>query len=62
MNLVPYEQIAAEAGISLRTVARDVQRRLLTSHKLNGKVWIDADAAAEYIAARKAAQALRGKS
>jgi hypothetical protein len=59
MNLVPYEQIAANAGISLRTVIRDVQRRLLTSHRLGGKVWIDADAAAGYIASRRAVKALR---
>ena len=32
MNLVPFEQIAMVAGVSLRTVARDVQRRLLVPY------------------------------
>jgi hypothetical protein len=59
MHLVPYEKIVADAGISIRTVIRDVQRGLLTSRRLDGKVWIDADAAAEYLANRKAAKALR---
>ena len=52
MNLVPFEQIAMAAGVSLCTVARDVQRRLLVPYKQGRKALIDADAPAttEYIA------------
>lgn len=62
MNLVPYEQIALVSEVTTRTIARDVARGLLKSRRLDGNVLIDADAAAEHISARKAAQALRGKS
>jgi hypothetical protein len=56
MNLVPYETIAMSAGVSLRTVARDVKRRLLTPYKRGRKALIDleATATAKYIASRQA--------
>jgi hypothetical protein len=44
MNLVPYETIAMSAGVSLRTVTRDVKRRLLIPYKRGRKALIDADA------------------
>jgi hypothetical protein len=65
MNLVPFEQIAMSAGVSLRTVARDVQRKLLTPYRQGRKALIDAEApaTADYLASRRAAseatQALR---
>jgi hypothetical protein len=57
VNLVPFEQIAMSAGVSLRTVARDVQRRLLVPYHPGRKALIDADAPAtsNYIANRRAA-------
>jgi hypothetical protein len=57
MNLVSFEQIALAAGVSLRTVARDVKRRLLTPYKQGRKALIDAEApaTANYIASRRAA-------
>ena len=62
MNLVPYEQIALASGVTTRTIARDVKKGLLKPRRLDGKVLIDADEVAEYIAGRKAAQVLRRKS
>jgi hypothetical protein len=65
MNLVPFEQIALAAGVSLRTVARDVKRRLLIPYRQGRKALIDAEApaTADYLASRQAAndaaQALR---
>jgi hypothetical protein len=58
MNLVSFEQIALAAGVSLRTVARDVQRRLLIPYKQGRKALIDleATATAKYIASRQATQ------
>jgi hypothetical protein len=53
MHLVPYEQIAVEAGVSVRTICRDVKRGKLRSYKVDGKALIDAGAAREYIAARR---------
>ena len=57
MNLVPFEQIAMSAGVSLRTVARDVQRKLLVPYKQGRKALIDAEApaTADYLARRRAA-------
>ena len=57
MNLVPFEQIAMSAGVSLRTVARDVQRKLLTPYRQGRKALIDAEApaTADYLASRRAA-------
>jgi hypothetical protein len=57
MNLVPYETIAMSAGVSLRTVARDVKRRLLTPYKRGRKALIDAEApaTADYLARHRAA-------
>jgi hypothetical protein len=56
MNLVPFEQIALAAGVSLRTVARDVKRRLLIPYKRGRKALIDLEATgtAKYIASRQA--------
>ena len=62
MNLVPYEQIALASGVTTRTIARDVKRGLLKPRRLDGKVLIDEDEVAEYIAGRKAAKVLRRKS
>jgi hypothetical protein len=57
MHLVSYEQIAVEAGVSVRTICRDVKRGKLRSYKVDGKALIDACAAQaqEYIADRRAA-------
>jgi hypothetical protein len=55
MHLLPYENIAVEAGVSVRTIARDVRRGKLKSYKVNGKSLIDAGAAQEYIASKRAA-------
>jgi hypothetical protein len=57
MNLVSFEQIALAAGVSLRTVARDVQRRLLIPYKQGRKALIDAEApaTADYLGRRRAA-------
>jgi excisionase family DNA binding protein len=54
MHLVPYEQIAVEAGVSVRTICRDVKRGKLRSYKVGGKALIDAGAAREYIADKAA--------
>jgi hypothetical protein len=56
MKLVNFEQIALSAGVSLRTVARDVQRRLLTPYHQGRKALIDAEAPAtvNYLASRRA--------
>ena len=56
MHLVPYEQIAVEAGVSVRTICRDVKRGELRSYKVDGKSLIDAGAAREYIADKRAAR------
>jgi hypothetical protein len=58
MHLVPFEKIAVEAGVSVRTIARDVKRGKLRSYKVDGKSLIDAGAAQaqEYIAGRAAAR------
>ncbi|HEY3912486.1 MAG TPA: hypothetical protein VGM07_21730 [Stellaceae bacterium] len=56
MHLVSYEHIAVEAGVSLRTIFRDLRRGRLRSHVIDGKSLIDADAAKEYVAQRHAAQ------
>jgi hypothetical protein len=67
MNLVSFEQIALDAGVSLRTVARDVKRRLLIPYKQGRKALIDEEAPAtvDYLtsrrAANEAAQALRAR-
>jgi hypothetical protein len=57
MNLVPFEQIAMSAGVSLRTVARDVQRKLLVPYRQGRKALIDAEAPAtvDYLTSRRAA-------
>jgi hypothetical protein len=57
MNLVSFEQIALAAGVSLRTVARDVKRRLLIPYRQGRKALSDAEAPAteRYIASRRAA-------
>jgi hypothetical protein len=57
MHLVPYEQIAVEAGVSVRTICRDVKRGKLRSYKVDGKSLIDAGSAREYIADKAAAKA-----
>lgn len=63
MKLVPFEQIAIAAGVSVRTVARATQGRLLTAYKQGRKALIDIEAPAteKYIASwqatREAAQA-----
>jgi hypothetical protein len=61
MNLVPFEQIAMSAGVSLRTVARDVQRKLLVPYRQGRKVLIDAEAPAteRYLASRQAEAAAK---
>jgi hypothetical protein len=64
MNLVPFEQIAMSAGVSLRTVARDVQRKLLVPYRQGRKALIDAEAPAteRYLASRQAeAEAQRAR-
>jgi hypothetical protein len=61
MNLVPFEQIAMSAGVSLRTVARAGQRKLLVPYKQGRKALIDAEAPAteRYLASRRAEAAAR---
>jgi hypothetical protein len=64
MNLVPFEQIAMSAGVSLRTVARDVQRKLLVPYRQGRKALIDVEAPAteRYLASRQAeAEAQRAR-
>ena len=48
MHLLPYENIAVEAGVSVRTIARDVRRGKLKSYKVNGKSLIDAGYNVDY--------------
>jgi hypothetical protein len=62
MNLVPFEQIAVEAGVSARTICRDVKRGKLRSYKVDGKALIDAGAAREYIAGKREAAAGAGSA
>jgi hypothetical protein len=66
MNPVPFEKIALEAGVTTRTIARDIARGLLSTRKLDGKVVIDAEAAdtVAYVERRRASKAFRkgGKS
>jgi hypothetical protein len=61
MDLVPFEQIALAAGVSLRTIARDVKRRLLTPYRQGRKALIDVKAPAteRYLASRQAEAAAR---
>jgi hypothetical protein len=62
MHLVSFEQIAVEAGVSARTIARDVKRGKLRSYKVDGKALIDAGAAREYIADKHEARAASAAS
>ena len=61
MNLVSFEQIALEAGVSVRTVARDVQRRLLSPYHQGRKALIDQDApaTADYISKHRLGREVR---
>jgi hypothetical protein len=54
MHFIPIEQLAVAAGVSLRTVYRDVKAGLLRTRKIDGRTMIKADAAARYIEQRKA--------
>jgi len=54
MNFTPIEQLAISAGVSLRTVYRDVKAGLLRTHKIDGKTKSKADHAARYVEQRKA--------
>jgi hypothetical protein len=56
MHLLPYENIAVEAGVSVRTIWREVHRGKLKSYKVNGRSLIDAGAARDYIADKAAAR------
>ena len=54
MNFTPIEQLAILAGVSLRTVYRDVKAGLLRIQKIDGRTLIRADHAARYVEQRKA--------
>jgi len=54
MNFTPIEQLAVLAGVSLRTVYRDVKAGLLRVQKIDGKTMIKSDHAARYVEQRKA--------
>jgi hypothetical protein len=54
MNFTPIEQLAISAGVSLRTVYRDVKAGLLRTQKIDGRTMIKADNAARYVELRKA--------
>jgi hypothetical protein len=55
MHLITYEQVAADAGVCVRTICRDIKRGKLKAHKVAGRSLIDAGAAREYIAGKRAA-------
>lgn len=65
LNFVTPEQIAADASVSIRTVARDMKSELLRSRKLDGRRVVEARDAESYIAKRRAvreaANSLRAK-
>jgi hypothetical protein len=54
MNFTPIEQLAVLAGVSLRTVYRDVTAGVLRTQKIDGKTMIKAEQAARYVEQRKA--------
>ena len=54
MNFTPIELLAIQAGVSLRTVYRDVKAGLLRTQKIDGRTMIKADHAARYVEQRKA--------
>jgi len=54
MNFTPIELLAIQAGVSLRTVYRDVKAGLLRTQKIDGKTMIKAEQAARYVEQRKA--------
>jgi HTH domain len=57
LQLVSFERIAVEAGVSVRTIWRDVKRGKLKSVKVDGRSLIDAGAARQYIAGKREAAA-----
>jgi DNA-binding LacI/PurR family transcriptional regulator len=57
MQFVTPEQIAAEAGCSIRTVARDLAGASLRSRPLDNRRVLEAKDAAAYVERRKAARA-----
>lgn len=54
MNFTPIEQLAILAGVSLRTVYRDIKAGLLRMQKIDGRTMIKAEHAARYVEQRKA--------
>jgi predicted site-specific integrase-resolvase len=54
MNFTPIEQLAILAGVSLRTVYRDVKAGVLRTQKIDGRTMIKDDGAARYVEQRKA--------
>jgi hypothetical protein len=65
MHFTTPEQIAADAAISIRTVARDIASGLLRSRLLDRRRVVEARDAEMYVAkrraAREAADALRAR-
>jgi hypothetical protein len=54
MNFTPIELLAIQAGVSLRTVYRDVKAGVLRTQKIDGKTMLKAEHAAKYVEQRKA--------
>ena len=65
MNFTTPEKIAADAAVSMRTVARDIASGLLRSRLLDRRRLVEVKDAETYIAkrraAREAADALRAR-
>jgi hypothetical protein len=65
MHFTTSEQIAADAAVSIRTVARDIASGMLRSRLLDRRRVVEAKDAESYIAkrhaAREAADALRAR-
>jgi predicted DNA-binding transcriptional regulator YafY len=54
MNFTPIEHLAISAGVSLRTVYRDIKAGLLRTQKIDGRTMIKVEAAGRYVEQRKA--------
>ena len=65
MHFTTPEQIAADAAVSIRTVARDIASGMLRSRLLDRRRVVEAKDAENYVAkrrvAREAADALRAR-
>jgi predicted site-specific integrase-resolvase len=61
VNFTPIEQLAISAGVSLRTVYRDVKAGLLRTQHIEGRTMIKADHAERYAEQRKAVAEARSR-